>query len=110
MAERERYQPKHNGGKKKGPGRAVRRAVSVILALLLIAAIVIVAVKVIHKGGGKSEKTTKAPEKTTEEVTLGPNDVAAEAKVLSTGDVIIHKMLLDASQDWSGDKIGRAHV
>ncbi|MBQ1895934.1 MAG: CapA family protein [Clostridia bacterium] len=104
MAERERYQPKHNGGKKKGPGRAVRRAVSVILALLLIAAIVIVAVKVIHKGGGKSEKTTKAPEKTTEEVTLGPNDVAAEAKVLSTGDVIIHKMLLDASQDWSGDK------
>ena len=100
MAERERYQPRHGG--KKGPSPAVRRVITIIVALLLIAAIVAVVVKVLPKGKGKTEKTTKPKQTTTEETTLGPDDVVSEAKVLSTGDVIIHKMLLDASADGDG--------
>ncbi|MBR5992131.1 MAG: CapA family protein [Clostridia bacterium] len=103
MAERERYQPKHGGGRgSRGMTRAVRRIITVLVVLLLLAGIVFLVSKLVHKGGDKTEKTTKPKQTTTEEVTLGPNDVAAEAKVLSTGDVIIHKMLLDASADGNG--------
>ena len=81
MAERERYQPKHGGGRgSRGLTRTVRRIITVLVVLLLLAGIVFLVSKLVHKGGGKTEKTTKPKQTTTEEVTLGPNDVAAEAR------------------------------
>lgn len=103
MAERERYQPKHGGYKKVAKRNKIRRIVSLVLAVVLVLVAIVLIVKFVVKGGGKkpTDETSKAP-KTTEEVTLGPNDVDKTATVLSSGDVLIHKMLLDASSSGEG--------
>ena len=99
MAERERYQPKH-GGRKKALRR--RRIISVTLAILILVAVIALVVKIVKGGASKKEVEDPTTPAVTEEVTLGPNDVVSTAKVLSSGDVLIHKLLLDASASGDG--------
>jgi len=102
MEERERYQPKHGGRKKVAKRRLIKRIIAIILAVIILVVAVVLVVKLIVKGGGKKQDDASKKPTTTEEVTLGPNDVVSTAKVLSTGDVLIHKMVLEASVDGEG--------
>lgn len=111
MAERQRYQPRHTGDEQRKIAereRKIRRIVTLSLIVLLVVVIVLLAVFVLPKHGkkktGNNTDTGPATSTSTEEPKPDPNAVVSTAKVLSTGDVIIHKMLLDASQNWSGDK------
>lgn len=90
--------------RKKQQQRKIRRMVTIGVIALLVIVILAVAIKlIVGKGGKKSggdEPKTKAP--VSEETTVDPNAPVATAKVLSTGDVLIHKLLLEASADGSG--------
>lgn len=108
MEERQRYQPKH-GGKKKVAKRIsrekmIRRIVSVSIAALLLIGIITLVVKIFTKDKGPedvAEETTKKPKKSQSKV-IDADEVVAEAKVLSTGDVLVHEMILNNSKDGSG--------
>ena len=90
--------------RKKQQQRKIRRMVTIGVIALLVIVILAVAIKLIVGKGGKKkggdEPKTKAP--VSEETTVDPNAPVATAKVLSTGDVLIHKLLLEASADGSG--------
>lgn len=90
--------------RKKAQQRKIRRMVTIgVVALVIIAILAVVIKFAIGKGDkkkGGDEPKTKAP--VSEETTVDPNAPVATAKVLSTGDVLIHKLLLEASADGSG--------
>lgn len=90
--------------RKKQQQRKIRRMVTIGVIALLVIVILAVAIKLIvgkgDKKKGGDEPKTKAP--VSEETTVDPNAPVATAKVLSTGDVLIHKLLLEASADGSG--------
>ncbi len=90
--------------RKKAQQRKIRRMVTIgVLALVIIAILAVVIKVAVGKGDkkkGGDEPKTKAP--VSEETTVDPNAPVATAKVLSTGDVLIHKLLLEASADGSG--------
>lgn len=90
--------------RKKQQQRRIRRMVTTIVLALVVIAILAVVIKVVvgkdnKKASGSDEPKTKVSK---EETTVDPNAPVATAKVLSTGDVLIHKLLLEASADGSG--------
>lgn len=90
--------------RKKQQQRRIRRMVTIGVVALVIIAILAVVIKVVvgkdkKSASGSDEPKTKVSK---EETTVDPNAPVATAKVLSTGDVLIHKLLLEASADGSG--------
>ena len=96
------YTPRR-ASRKKAQQRKIRRMVTIgVIALLVIAILAVVIKFAVGKGDKKKGGDEPKTKVSKEETTVDPNAPVATAKVLSTGDVLIHKLLLEASADGSG--------
>ena len=96
------YTPRR-ASRKKAQQRKIRRMVTIgVIALLVIAILAVVIKFAVGKGDKKKGGDEPKAKVSKEETTVDPNAPVATAKVLSTGDVLIHKLLLEASADGSG--------
>ena len=91
---------------KRARERKNRRIITCVIALLIVALLVFVVVK-ICVGKSKTNTVNKGKADTSqnaEETSKkgDPNEVVATANVLSTGDILIHSMILDYSKQSDG--------